>query len=261
MEKCTVCGKKMPKHILEAHMNKRHQETATAKLEEAKPEVPVVDAVEGQSTVQSVPLDFNKIIIFCPKFFMSPDREAELIKKGIPVEKKSTPNIVRDMFKKMWWSIKRNEMKIFEKDVGEYLLAKFGFLIRVQPTEIDKYKAIQSEKDYKCHVCPKGEFETDTLIAYKQHMNSHNLSPEAQAMINSMEAAKPDGVVTSAQDMIEGRTPQVDQYAGALTGGTYDNPMVDQDGVEWVGPGSVKRQGMKLRPKFGAAGVFRGGVQ
>src|SRR3990167_10892871 len=167
MEKCTVCGKSMPRHIMAGHMKKRHEgETLSAKpLEEAKPEVPVVDAVQDQSTVQSVPLDFDKVIIFCPKFFLSPDREAELIKKGMPVEKKPTPNVIRDMFRKMWWSIKRNEMKIFEKDVGEYLLTKFGFLVRVQPTEIDKYKAIQAEKEYKYHVCPVGQFETDTLVA------------------------------------------------------------------------------------------------
>jgi hypothetical protein len=231
-------------------------------IQEAKPESPVIDEVAGQSTVETMGLEFNKVIIFCPKFFMSPDRENELLRKGIPVEKKPTPNVVRDMFKKMWWSIKRNEMKMFEKDVGEYLLIKFGFLIRVMPHEIDKYRKIQADKEYKCHVCAaeKKVFETDTLVAYKTHMKAHNLSPEAQAMISSMESAQPDGMVRSAQDMIEGRQPQVDPYAGAPVGGTYDRPMVDGDGVEWVGPGSVKSHGMKLRPKFGAAGVFRGGA-
>ena len=101
-------------------------------------------------------------------------------------------------------------------------------------------------------------FETDTLIAYQQHMKAHNMSPEAMAMIASMEAAKPDGEVYSTQDAIQGK-PQIDQYAGAPTGGTYDNPAMDQDGVGWVGPGSVQHQGMRLRPKFGAAGIFRGG--
>lgn len=230
----------------------------TEKIEEAVSE-PVIDSVEGKSVVESVA--FDKVIIFCPKFFMSPDKEQELIKKGLPVEKKPTPNVVRDMFRKAWWSIKRNEMKIFEKDVGEYLLKKFGFFIRVMPHEIDKYKKLQADKEYKCHVChvEKKIFETDTLIAYKNHMKAHNMSPEAMEMISSMEAATPDGEVYSTQDAIAGK-PQVDQYAGAPTGGTYGNPAVDNDGVEWVGPGSVKNQGMKLRPKFGAAGVFRGGL-
>ena len=260
MEKCTLCGKKMPKHIFPLHMKKSHPDSAVQSVQEAQPEVPVVDVVEGQSTVESTKLGFDKVIIYFPKFFMSPDREAELLKKGIPVEKKPTPNIVKDMFMKMWWSIKRNDMKIFEKNVGEYLLSKFGFLVRVRIDEIDKYRKIQEDKEYKCHVCPMGEFDTSTLVAYQQHMHKHNLSPEAQAMIASMEPAKPDGQVYSTQDAIAGK-PQVDQYAGAPIGGTYDRPMVDADGVEWVGPGSVKTQGMKLRPKFGAAGVFRGGVQ
>lgn len=244
----------MPAHILELHMKKSHSEEV--KLEEAKPE-PVVDAVEGGIVA---PVVFNKVIIFCPKFFMSPDKEEELLKKGMPVEKKPTPNIVRDMFMKAWWSIKRNEMKVFDKNVGEYLLAKFGFLIRVQPHEIDKYKKIQADKEYKCHVCHAEHkiFETDTLIAFQQHMKAHDMSPEAMAMIQGMEAAKPDGEVYSTQDAMVGK-PQVDQYDGAPVGGTYDRPMVDGDGVEWVGEGSVKQQGMKLRPKFGAAGIFRGG--
>jgi len=228
------------------------------KIEEAKSE-PVLDVVEGQSTVQTVA--FDKVIIFCPKFFMSPDKEAELLKKGLPIEKKPTPNSIRDIFKKAWWSIKRNEMKIFDKDVGEYLLTKFGFLIRVMPHEIDKYRKIQADKEYKCHVCAAEHkvFETDTLVAYQNHMKAHNMSPEAMAMIAGMESAKPDGEVYSTQDAMAGK-PQVDQYDGALTGGTYNNPAVDSDGVEWVGPGSVKQQGMRLRPKFGAAGVFRGGI-
>jgi hypothetical protein len=232
------------------------QPSSSVSLEEAKPE-PIVDAVQGQSTVE--PIHFDKVIIFCPKFFMSPDKEAELLRKGLPIEKKPTPNIVQDIFRKFQWSIKRNEMKIFEKDVGNYLLAKYGFLVRVQPHEIDKYRKIQKEKEYKCHVCPLGQFETDTLIAYQNHMKAHNMSPEAQAMIASMESAQPDGEVYTTQDAVEGK-PRVDEYAGAPTGGTYNNPMVDNDGVEWVGPGSIKRQGMKLRPKFGAAGVFRGGA-
>ena len=262
MYKCEKCGKTMPKHVLPMHMNKRHAGEVVEKLPvEAKPEV-VVDAVQGQSTVESVGLSFDKVIIFYPKFFMSPDKEAEFVQKGLPVDKKPTPNMVRDMFRKLWWSIKRNEMKIFEKDVGEYLLSKFGFLIRVQPHEIDKYRKIQADKEYKCHVCGVGVFETDTLVAYQQHMKTHNLSPEAQAMISGMESARPDGEVYSTQDAVQGVPQrQTDVYAGAPTGGTYNNPMVDQDGVEWVGPGSVKQQGMKLRPKFGAAGVFRGGIQ
>ncbi len=220
---------------------------------------PVVDTVEGQSIVETVA--FDKVIIFCPKFFMSPDKENELLKKGLPVEKKPTPNVVRDIFKKAWWSIKRNEMKIFDKDVGEYLLIKFGFLVRVMPHEIDKYRKIQADKEYKCHVCMAEHkvFETDTLVAYQNHMKAHNMSPEAMAMISSMESAKPDGEVYSTQDAMIGK-PQMDQYAGAPTGGTYNEPAVDSDGIEWVGPGSVKQQGMKLRPKFGAAGVFRGGI-
>jgi hypothetical protein len=254
MKECQICHKKMPAHILMLHMKKWHTESVP--VEEAKPEA-VVDTVTNQSVVQ--PLRFDKVIIFCPKFFMSPDREAELLRKGMPVDKNPTPNVIRDMFQKMWWSIKRNEMKVFEKNVGEYLLKKFGFLIRVEPHEIDKYRKIQADKEYKCHVCKMGEFETDTLIAYQQHMKSHNMSPEAMAMIEEMEAAKPDGEVYSTQEAIAGK-PRLDEYAGALTGGTYERPMVDQDGVEWVGPGSVKRQGMKLRPKFGAPGMFRGGV-
>jgi len=228
------------------------------KIEEAVSE-PVIDTIEGQSTVETV--NFDKVIIFCPKFFMSPDKEDELMKKGLPVEKKPTPNVTRDIFKKAWWSIKRNEMKIFEKDVGEYLLTKFGFLIRVMPHEIDKYRKIQADKEYKCHVCHAEHkvFETDTLVAYQNHMKAHNMSPEAMAMISSMESAKPDGEVYSTQDAIVGK-PQMDQYAGAPTGGTYNEPAVDGDGIEWVGPGSVKQQGMRLRPKFGAAGVFRGGI-
>jgi hypothetical protein len=233
--------------------------TAPNLPEEAKPETPVVDKIEGQSVVETV--RFDKVIIYFPKFFLSTDKELELLRKDMPVNKKPTPLVVRDMFRKFWWSIKRNEMKIFDKEVGEYLLAKFGFLIRVQPHEIDKYKKIQEEKEYKCHVCEEGKFETNNLGAYQQHMKKHNLSPEAQAMIASMETAKADSIVNSAQDMIEGARSQIDQYAGAPIGGTYNNPAVDSDGVEWVGQGSVKRQGMKLRPKFGAAGVFRGGVQ
>ena len=228
------------------------------KIEEAVSE-PVVDVVEGKSTVDTI--NFNKVIIFCPKFFMSPDKEEELIRKGMPVEKKPTPNVIRDMFRKAWWSIKRNEMKMFDKDVGEYLLTKFGFLVRVVPHEIDKYRKIQADKEYKCHVCmaEKKVFETDTLIAYQNHMKAHNMSPEAMAMISSMESATPDAEVYSTQDAIQGK-PQIDQYAGAPTGGTYNDPAVDADGVEWVGPGSVKQQGMRLRPKFGAPGVFRGGM-
>jgi hypothetical protein len=226
--------------------------------EEAKPEAPVVDTVAGQSVVETV--EFNKTIVYCPKFFLSPDKEAELLKKGMVAEKKPTPNVTRDMFKKMWWSLKRNEMKVFDKDVGDYLLIKFGYLIKVQPHEIDRYRKIQEDKEYKCNVCPLGQFETNTLIAYKNHMKSHNMSPEAQAMIASMESAQPDGEVYSTQDAAQG-APRMDQYDGAPTGGTYNRPMVDQDGVEWVGPGSVKQQGMKLRPKFGAPGMFRGGIQ
>ncbi len=257
MEKCSLCGKKMPKHILELHMKKSHP--AEVKLPEAaKPEAPVMDTVSGQSVVQ--PVTFNKVIIYFPRFFLSPDKEAELLRKGMVAEKKPTPNFVRDMFNKMWWSIKRNEMKVFDKDVGEYLLTKFGFLVRVQPHEIDKYRLIQKDKEYKCHVCGMGVFETDTLIAYQQHMKSHNMSPEAMAMIDSMEAAKPDGEVYSTQDAVSNK-PRVDEYDGAPVGGTYDRPMVDNDGVEWVGPGSNKTQGMKLRPKFGAPGMFRGGIQ
>jgi hypothetical protein len=223
-------------------------------VEEAKPEV--IDTVE--STVETV--RFDKVIIFCPKFFMSPDKEQELMRKGLPVEKKPTPNLVRDMFQKAWWSIKRNEMKVFPEAVGMYLLTKFGFLIRVMPHEIDKYKKLQADKEYKCHVCMAEHkiFETDTLIAYQNHMKAHNMSPEAMAMISSMEAAIPDGEVYSTQDAMVGK-PQVDQYDGAPVGGTYGQPAIDNDGVEWVGPGSVKTQGMKLRPRFGAAGVFRGG--
>lgn len=226
------------------------------KIEEAKAE-PVIDAVAGQSIVE--PVRFDKVIIFCPKFFMSPDKEAELLRKGIPVEKKPTPNIVKDIFQKAYWSIKRNEMKVFPEVVGNYLLGKFGFLIRVMPHEIDKYRKIQADKEYKCAVCAAEHkvFETDTLIAYQNHMKAHDMSPEAMAMINSMEAAKPDGEVYTTQDAMEG---QIDQYAGAPVGGTYNNPAVDNDGVEWVGPGSVKQQGMKLRPKFGAPGMFRGGI-
>ena len=257
----------MPRHILPLHMKKSHVDAPVggsgSMPEEARPEVPVVDAVTGQSMVESMSLVFDKVIIFCPKFFMSPDREAQLIRKGMPVEKKPTPNITRDMFQKMWWSIKRNDMKVFDKNVGEYLLTKFGYLVRVQPHEIDKYRKIQAEKEYKCHVCAAEhkEFETDTLLAYQQHMKAHNMSPEAMAMINNMESAQPDGEVRSVQDQIVG-SPRlgVDVNAGIPTGGTYDNPMVDRDGVEWVGPGSQKQQGMRLRPKFGAAGVFRGGA-
>ena len=224
-------------------------------VEEATPEV-IADTAE--SIVETV--RFDKVIIFCPKFFMSPDKEQELMKKGFPVEKKPTPNLVRDMFQKAWWSIKRNEMKVFPEAVGMYLLTKFGFLIRVMPHEIDKYKKIQADKEYKCHVCMAEHkiFETDTLIAYQNHMKSHNMSPEAMAMISSMESAVPDGEVYSTQDAMSGK-PEVDQYDGAPVGGTYGTPAVDGDGVEWVGPGSVKTQGMKLRPRFGAAGVFRGG--
>jgi len=230
----------------------------TEKVEEAVSE-PVMDTVEGQSTVESV--RFDKVIIFCPKFFMSPDKEAELTRKGIPVEKKPTPNVVRDIFQKAYWSIKRNEMKVFPEVVGNYFLGKFGFLIRVLPHEIDKYRKIQADKEYKCPICAAEHkaFETDTLVAYQNHMKAHKMSPEAMAMINSMEAATPDGEVYTTQDAVDGR-PQVDQYAGAPTGGSYSNPAIDNDGIEWVGPGSVKNQGMKLRPKFGAAGVFRGGV-
>lgn len=226
--------------------------------EEAKPEVPVVDVVQGQSAV--APVTFDRVIIYCPKFFLSPDREAELQRKGMPVERKPTPNSVRDMFRKMWWSIKRNEMKVFEKEVGEYLLSKYGFLVRVQPHEIDKYRRIQADKEYKCHICAAEHrlFETDTPVAFQNHMKSHNMSPEAMAMLEGMEAAAPDGEVYSTQDAVEGK-PRIDVNAGAPVGGTYENPAVDAEGVEWVGPGSVKRQGMKLRPKFGAAGVFRGG--
>ena len=265
MEKCKYCEKKMPKHILAPHVAKRHPETlgkvepVVSGLENAKPEV-VVDAVSGKSEVSPMSIHFDKVIIYCPKFFMSPDREEELIRKGMPVDKKPPPNIVRDMFQKMWWSIKRNEMKVFESNVGEYLLKKFGFLVRVQPHEIDKYRKIQADKEYKCRVCSLGEFETDTLIAYQQHMKTHDMSSEAMAMIEGMEAAKPDGQVYSTQDAMQGKS-RVDEYDGAPTGGTYENPMIDQDGVEWVGPGSIKRQGIKLRPKFGAAGVFRGGLQ
>lgn len=227
------------------------------KIEEAVPES-VVDAVTGQSTVESI--RFDKVIIFCPKFFMSPDKEAELTRKGIPVEKKPTPNVVRDIFQKAYWSIKRNEMKVFPEVVGNYLLTKFGFLIRVLPHEIDKYRKIQADKEYKCAVCAAEHkvFETDTLVAYQNHMKAHNMSPEAMAMINSMEEAKPDGEVYTTQDAMNGG--QIDQYAGAPVGGTYNNPAIDGDGVEWVGPGSVKQQGMKLRPKFGAPGMFRGGI-
>lgn len=259
MEQCKLCGKKMPRLVMEAHLKKSHsQDTSTTTMpEEAKPEAPVMDAV-NPGVVQ--PVHFDKVIIFSPKFFMSPDREAELQRKGMVVEKKPTPNIVRDMFQKMWWSIKRNEMKIFDKAVGEYLLSKFGFLIRVQPHEIDKYRKIQADKEYKCHVCSVGQFETDTLLAYQQHMKSHNLSPEAQAMIAAMEPALPDAPVYSTQDAVAGKPqPQIDQYDGSPVGGTYDRPMIDGDGVEWVGPGSVKTRSMKLRPKFGATGVFRGG--
>ena len=251
----------MPKHILEGHMKKRHSDASSEVVnsmpEEAKPEA-VVDTAVGQSIVETV--RFDKVIVFCPKFFMSPDKEEELLKKGMPVEKKPTPNVIRDMFQKAWWSIKRNEMKIFPEAVGNYLLVKFGFLIRVQPHEIDKYRKIQADKEYKCHVClaEKKEFETDTLVAYQQHMRAHNMSPEAMAMISGMEEAKPDGEVYSTQDAIAGK-PKVYEYDGAIPGGTYDRPMVDNDGIEWVGPGSVKQQGMKLRPRFGAAGVFRGG--
>lgn len=255
MKECPICHKKMPAHILDPHMAKRHADAP--KVEEAKPE-PVVDSVPG-GVVQSVV--FDKVIIFCPKFFMSPDKENELLNKGLPVEKKPTPNIIRDIFMKMQWSIKRNEIKVFEKNVGEYLLSKFGFLIRVAPHEIDKYRKIQADKEYKCHVClaEKKIFETDTLVAFQQHMRAHNMSPEAMAMIQGMEAAKPDGEVYTAADAAQGK-PQTDQYDGAPIGGTYNQPMVDADGVEWVGPGSVKQQGMKLRPKFGAAGIFRGGI-
>ena len=262
METCIKCGKKMPKHILPLHMKKSHEDQGQVAVEAAKPEEPVVDAVTG-GIIESMNLSFDKVIIFCPKFFMSPDREAELIRKGMPVEKKPTPNITRDMFQKMWWSVKRNDLKVFEKNVGEYLLTKFGYLIRVQPHEIDKYKEIQKEKEYKCHVCHAEHklFETDTLLAYQQHMKAHNMSPEAMAMIEGMEAAQPEGQVYSTQDAISGVPRlEVDVNAGIPTGGTYERPMVDNDGVEWVGPGSQKQQGMKLRPKFGAAGVFRGGA-
>ncbi len=259
MKTCNLCQKKMPDHIMVLHMAKSHPTTTpsiSTSLPEAKPE-PVIDAVQGQSTVETV--RFDKVIIFCPKFFMSPDKEEDLIRKGMPVEKNPTPNTTRDIFQKFQWSIQRNEMKIFEKNVGEYLLTKFGYLIRVQPNEIDKYRKIKADKEYKCHVCVQGVFETDTLVAYQQHMKAHNMSPEAQAMIAGMESARPDGEVYTTQDAVQG-TPRVDEYDGAPTGGTYNQPMIDNDGVEWVGPGSVKRQGMKLRSKFGAQGVFRGGA-
>src|SRR3990167_1759714 len=134
----------------------------------------------------------------------------------------------------------------------------FSFvLLRMKLTNTVKFRQIKS----KCHVClaEKKIFETDTLVAFQQHMRAHNMSPEAMAMIQGMEAAKPDGEVYTAADAAQGK-PQTDQYDGAPIGGTYNQPMVDADGVEWVGPGSVKQQGMKLRPKFGAAGIFRGGI-
>lgn len=126
--------------------------------------------------------------------------------------------------KSQQYTIKPGQILKFRSDVADYFLKKYKFLEHVPLKNLEqKIEEMKKHPAYKCEYCDE-TFEVK--VGLIGHRKSHKLSPEAQAVLDTI----PDSLPEAYNTPFERSAPSIDEQEGTQDG-------VDKDGVEFYGGG------------------------
>lgn len=133
---------------------------------------------------------------------------------------------IKDVFAQKVWEHKINTVIRYPKNLGEYLLGKYGFLVEVEPADLPKIKEMMAAQ-YECDF--KGcDYITDSKKKLRMHkLGKHKLTEEVKKELGGIETASPSGdaeVLSKPKEM----SPEQKE-------GIPDTKRGEKEG--WYGPG------------------------
>jgi hypothetical protein len=132
------------------------------------------------------------------------------------------------------WGLKVNELKKFPDDVGEAILKRCEFVIRVDKSNLAEIEEMRKLKEFQCKHC---DFETNTRIAFINHVKTHkNVEEKDEGFLGEIESSKPVGEYAG----VAGKKIDPEALEGIPKGGTKRDSIPDKDNVGWYGEGKAK---------------------
>lgn len=135
---------------------------------------------------------------------------------------------INDIYARKTWKHKVNTLVRYPRQLADYLLKKYGFLVEVEPKNLLNIKSLIEAK-YKCNF--KGcNYVTDSPQKLRMHkMGKHKITKEISEQISQIKEAEPTGDVEVAEGVK--RTPLSPEQLEGIP----DTKRGEKDG--WYGGG------------------------